>query len=72
MTARKRGVKKENRLAIPIKGSSQLHVVGVSSAGEWVTRQYLRTNDENIMSLTIDGNDIDDFDFDDIEEDDGS
>ena len=67
--AEKRRVKKEDRAQRPIPGSSKLHLIAVSSTGEWLTKQFLWTIDEEIMSLRIDGDVIAEVDDDGIEED---
>ena len=60
--AEKRKVNKKQRPQHPIKGSSKLHLVAVSSDGEWLTRQYLHVSDENVMNLRIHGDDFDEID----------
>ena len=45
---------KEAQSEYPIEGSSKLHLVAANPNGEWLTKVVVKSNDEQILSLSFD------------------
>ena len=50
---------KSTRAEHATNGSSKLHLVAVSSQGEWMTKLLLKSTDDNVMNLRIEGEEVD-------------